>query len=92
MDVHACLLLDELECTLVLGHFQQLHVAQLCEAAHLLDHVPHEIGLLSEVPAWSPVPRSSSPCGPVEAHGHRVVGPWPLLSDASPFLTINTMK
>ena len=52
MDVHAHPLLDELECALVLGHFEQLQGAPLigCKAAHFLDHVPYELGVLSEAP------------------------------------------
>lgn len=43
-------LLDELEGTLILGHLQQLHGAPLVrgEAAHLTDHVTHELAVLGQ--------------------------------------------
>jgi hypothetical protein len=41
--------LNELECALVLGHFEQLELSFVgCEAAHLPDHAPHELGVLGE--------------------------------------------
>lgn len=42
--------LDELEGPLVLGDLEQLHGAPLVgrKAAHLPDHVPHELGVLGE--------------------------------------------
>lgn len=44
--------LDELELALVLEHLEQLHGVPIVghEAAHLLDHVLHELGVLGEVP------------------------------------------
>lgn len=46
-------LLDELELALVLEHLEQLHGVPVVghEAAHLLDHILHELGVLGEVPA-----------------------------------------
>lgn len=77
-DVRAHPLLDELECALVLGHFEQLHGSPLvgCEAAHLPDHVPHELGVFGEAPASPAVSRLTDVfrhlVALVEAHGHGV--------------------
>lgn len=45
VGVNAHALLDELECALVLGHFEQLHGGGRT-AAHLQDHIPQELGVL----------------------------------------------
>ena len=68
--------LDELEGLLVLGDLHQLHVRPLIrgEAAHLPDHVPHELGVLGKAPEVVAVPQFAHVLGHllaiVEAHGH----------------------
>ena len=76
MDVCPHPFLDELEGPLVLGDLEQLHGPPLMrgEAAHLPDHVPHELGVLGEAPAAASVPRLAHVLGHlvslVEAQGH----------------------
>ena len=71
-------LLDELECPLVLGDLEQLHVLSLRrgEAPRLPDHVPYELGVLGEAPTAAAVPRIAHVLGHlealVEAHSHLV--------------------
>ena len=70
---HKCVphpFLDEFQGPLVLRDLEQLHGAPLTgdKATHLLDHVPHELGVLGEAPVAAAVPRL--------AH---VVTLWPLL-------------
>ena len=61
-------LVDELECPLVLGDLEQLHVLSLRrgEAARLPDHVPYELGVFVEAPTAAAVPR------PTHVLGHLV--------------------
>ena len=70
--------LDELEGPLVPGDLEQLHGPPFIrgEAAHLLDHVPHKLGVLGEVPVAAAVPRLAHILGhlvaPVEVHSRGV--------------------
>lgn len=43
-------LLDELEGSLVLGHFQQLHGSPLIRSkpTHFTDHIPHKLGVFGQ--------------------------------------------
>lgn len=71
-------LVDELECPLVLGDLEQLHVLSLRrgEAARLPDHVPYELGVFVEAPTAAAVPRPTHVLGHlvalVKAHSHLV--------------------
>lgn len=68
--MHAHPLPDEPESPLVLGDVEQLHGAALtgAEAAHPLDHVQHELGVLGQALAAVGGPPLAhvlgQPCGP----------------------------
>lgn len=73
-DICPRIFLDELQVSLVLTDLERIHGTSLIgdKATYLLDHIPHELGVLGELPVAVAVPRLAHILGHlvtlVEAH------------------------